>query len=140
MALRSITLRSVRCAIAEVKQRWLVIGWAKKNYYLEPIRASEGTLNRWFLVHVHWAHVVSYGPFYLCVIHKEGLWPSSGGINRLMLMVTYPLLVLRIESIIINQLMSLLQACRSCLIDRNAINKTDLNSPRGTSAKDLGKC
>jgi hypothetical protein len=27
--------------------------------------------------------VVGYGPFSLCVIHKEGLCLSSGGINRL---------------------------------------------------------
>jgi hypothetical protein len=30
--------------------------------------------------------VVGYGPFSLSVIHKEGLCPSSGDINRLMLM------------------------------------------------------
>jgi hypothetical protein len=30
--------------------------------------------------------VVGYGPFSLCVIHKEGLCPSSGDINRLMMM------------------------------------------------------
>jgi hypothetical protein len=29
--------------------------------------------------------VVGYGPFSLWVIHKEGLCPSSGGINRLMM-------------------------------------------------------
>jgi hypothetical protein len=29
--------------------------------------------------------VLSYGPFSLSVIHKEGLCPSSGDINRLML-------------------------------------------------------
>jgi hypothetical protein len=34
----------------------------------------------------HWARVVGYGPFSLCVIHKEGLCPSSGDINRLMMM------------------------------------------------------
>jgi hypothetical protein len=28
---------------------------------------------------------VGYGPFSLCVIHKEGLCPSSGNINRLMI-------------------------------------------------------
>jgi hypothetical protein len=33
----------------------------------------------------HWARVVGYGPFSLWVIHKEGLCPSSGGINRLMM-------------------------------------------------------
>jgi hypothetical protein len=31
--------------------------------------------------------VVGYGPFFLCAIHKEGLCPSSGGINRLMMMI-----------------------------------------------------
>jgi hypothetical protein len=29
--------------------------------------------------------VVGYGPFSLCVIHKEGLCPSSGDINILMI-------------------------------------------------------
>jgi hypothetical protein len=33
----------------------------------------------------HWASVVGYGPFSLCVIHEEDLCPSSGGINRLMM-------------------------------------------------------
>jgi hypothetical protein len=35
---------------------------------------------------LHWAHVVDYGLFCLCVIHKEGLYPS-GDINRLMVMI-----------------------------------------------------
>jgi hypothetical protein len=29
----------------------------------------------------HWPRVVGYGPFSLCVIHKQGLCPSNGGIN-----------------------------------------------------------
>jgi hypothetical protein len=29
--------------------------------------------------------VVGYGPFFLWVIHKEGLCPSSGDINTLMM-------------------------------------------------------
>jgi hypothetical protein len=29
---------------------------------------------------------VNYGSFSLCVIHKEGLCPNSGDINRLMMM------------------------------------------------------
>jgi hypothetical protein len=33
----------------------------------------------------HWARVVGYGPFSLWLIHKEGLCPSSGDINRLMM-------------------------------------------------------
>jgi hypothetical protein len=64
-----------------------------KNYYLELLRASEGTLSRWFQLHfqslpptnTHWARVVDYGSFSLCVIHKESLYPSSGDINRLMM-------------------------------------------------------
>jgi hypothetical protein len=33
----------------------------------------------------HWARVVGYGPFSLCLIHKEGFCSSSGDINRLMM-------------------------------------------------------
>jgi hypothetical protein len=33
--------------------------------------------------------VVGYGPFSLCIIDKEGLCPSSGDINRLMMMIAY---------------------------------------------------
>jgi hypothetical protein len=59
------------------------------------LRASEGTLSRWSRLHLqslaptnpHWARVVGYGPFSLWVIHKEGLCPSSGDINRLMMMM-----------------------------------------------------
>jgi hypothetical protein len=36
----------------------------------------------------HWARAVGYGPFSLFVIHKEGLCPRRGGINRLMMMKT----------------------------------------------------
>jgi hypothetical protein len=54
----------------------------------------EGKLSHWPRLHLqllaptnpHWACVVGYGPFFLCVIHKEGLCPSSGGVNRLMMM------------------------------------------------------
>jgi hypothetical protein len=65
-------------------------GWPKM-YYLELLRASEGTLSRWSRQHLilqwlaqtnpHWARVV----FSLCVIHKEGLCLSSRDINRLMM-------------------------------------------------------
>jgi hypothetical protein len=40
----------------------------------------------------HWARVVGYGPFSLCVIHKEGLCPSSGDINRLVMMMSFLIL------------------------------------------------
>jgi hypothetical protein len=54
-------------------------GWPK-IYYLELLRALEGPLSCW-----SWARVMGYGPFFLCVIHKEGLCPSSGDINGLMM-------------------------------------------------------
>jgi hypothetical protein len=69
----------------------------QKIYYLELLRASEGTLSRWSWLHLqslaptnpHWARVVGYGPFSLWVIYKEGLCPSSGEINRLMMMILF---------------------------------------------------
>jgi hypothetical protein len=39
-------------------------------------------------INPHWARVVGYGPFSLCVIYKECLFPSSGDINRLMMMIS----------------------------------------------------
>jgi hypothetical protein len=64
-------------------------------YYLELLRDSEGTLSRWSRLHLlllartcpHWARVVGFTPFFLCVIHKVGLCPSSGDINSLMMKV-----------------------------------------------------
>jgi hypothetical protein len=35
----------------------------------------------------HPAHQPALDPFTLCVIHKEGMCPSNGGINRLMMMI-----------------------------------------------------
>jgi hypothetical protein len=65
-------------------------GWPK-IYYLE-LHASEGTLSRWVpatiaVVSTHQPVLDprGYGPFSLCVIYKEGLSPSSGNINRLMM-------------------------------------------------------
>jgi hypothetical protein len=42
-----------RRAIAEAKHRshWAVLGWVTKIYYLELLRASEGTLSRWSRLH-----------------------------------------------------------------------------------------
>jgi hypothetical protein len=45
----------------------------------------------------HWARVVGYGPFSLCVIYKKGLYPSSGGINRLMMMMIKTTTVKRLK-------------------------------------------
>jgi hypothetical protein len=43
-----------RRAIAEAKQRsqWSVIGWVTKIYYLELLRALEGTLSCWSRLHL----------------------------------------------------------------------------------------
>jgi hypothetical protein len=68
-------------------------GWPKM-YHFELLRASEGTLSRWFRLvlqslastNPHWARVVvGYGPFLLCVIHKEDPSLSSGDFNWLIL-------------------------------------------------------
>jgi hypothetical protein len=64
------------------------------NMYTQLLRASEGTLSRWSRLHLqslaptnpYWASVVGYSPFSLWLIHKEGLCPNSGDINRLMMM------------------------------------------------------
>jgi hypothetical protein len=69
------------------------MGWVTKIYYLELLRVSEGTLSHWSRLHLqllvptnpHWARVEGYGQFSLCVVHKEGLCPSSGDTNRLMM-------------------------------------------------------
>jgi hypothetical protein len=84
-----------RRAIAEPEQcsQRSVIGWVNKICYLELLRASEGTISRWSRLHLqlsvlsnpHWARVVGSSPFSLCVIHKESLCPSSGDVNRLMM-------------------------------------------------------
>jgi hypothetical protein len=62
---------ALRRVIAEVKQRWSVIEWVTKIYYLELLRASVGTLSRWSRLHLqslgntnpHWARVMGNGPF-----------------------------------------------------------------------------
>jgi hypothetical protein len=64
-------------------------------YYLALLRALEGTFSHWSRLHLqslaptnpHWARVVVYDPFSLCVIYKEGLCSSSGDINGLMMMM-----------------------------------------------------
>jgi hypothetical protein len=63
-------------------------------YYLELLRVSQGTLSHWTQLHLqslaptssHWARVMVNGLF-TCVIPREGLCPSSGDINRLMMMM-----------------------------------------------------
>jgi hypothetical protein len=78
----------------EVKQRWSVIGWVTKNLlsrappcfgrHVKPLVPAAFAV---VSTNPKWARVVGYCPFSLCVIHKEGLCPSSGDINRLMMMM-----------------------------------------------------
>jgi hypothetical protein len=76
-------------------------GWPK-IYYLKLLCASEDTLSRWSCLHLqslaptnpHWTRVMFYGPLSLYVIHKEGLCPSNGDTNRLiMITLTHGLTV-----------------------------------------------
>jgi hypothetical protein len=79
-------------AIAEAKQHWTVIGWLTKIYYLDLLHASECTLAVGLgciavvSTHTpHWARVVGYGPFTLCVIQRKGRAPALGMMSRLMM-------------------------------------------------------
>jgi hypothetical protein len=79
-------------AIAQVKQRWSVIGWVTKNLlsrtpscfgrHIKPLSCLAHDCSH---TNPHWARVVGYGLFSLCVIHKEGLCPRSGDINSIMM-------------------------------------------------------
>jgi hypothetical protein len=84
-------------AIAEVKLRWSVIWWVTRNLlsrappcfgrHVKPLVPAAFTVI--VPTNPHWARVVGYGMFSLYVIHKEGLCPSSGDINRLMMMIEW---------------------------------------------------
>jgi hypothetical protein len=90
--LDSPAVSALRCAISEVKQRWSLNGWPK-IYNLELLPASEGTLSHCSRLHLqslaptnpHWARGGLWPDLLMCVIHKEGLCPSSGDFNRLMM-------------------------------------------------------
>jgi hypothetical protein len=80
-----------RRTIAEAKQHWPVIGWVTKNLlsrappcfgrHVKPL-----VLTVFAVVSTHQS-ALSYGPFSLWVIYNEGLCPSSGDINRLMMVM-----------------------------------------------------
>jgi hypothetical protein len=74
-------------AIAEAKLRsqWSVMGWVTKNLSSRAPACFGRHVKPLVRTNPHWARVVGYGPFSLWVIHKEGLCPSSGDINRLMM-------------------------------------------------------
>jgi hypothetical protein len=65
-----------------------------KTYYLELLRALEGTLSRWCRLHLqsltptnpHWAGVVGYGPFSLCYPERRPV-PQQWGHYKLMMMI-----------------------------------------------------
>jgi hypothetical protein len=61
----------------EIKPSWLTF----RDYFVFHVLCS--------LAHTipHWSRVVAYGPFLLFVINKKGLCSSSGGINRLIMMI-----------------------------------------------------
>jgi hypothetical protein len=92
MALRSVRFGVQTRKLSNVGQ--LLDGWPKM-FYLELLCAFEDTLSRSSRLHLqllaptnpHWVHVLDYGPFFLCVIRKEGLCLSNGDINRLMMMM-----------------------------------------------------
>jgi hypothetical protein len=72
--------RRSRSSIVKVKQR----------SQISVIGGPEGRLSRWSWLHLqslastnpHRARVMAYDLF-LCLLHKEGLGPSTGDINRL---------------------------------------------------------
>jgi hypothetical protein len=75
--------------IAEAKQHWSVIGWVTKNILSRAPTASECTFgqSRLYLqssapVNPHWVRGGLWPVLLMC---KEGLCPSSGDINRLMM-------------------------------------------------------
>jgi hypothetical protein len=81
---RSMAPRS--CSSLVRLPRWSVIRWVTKN-----LLSLAHPCFRWHvkpLVPAAFAVVSTWeGPFSLRVIHKEGLCPSSGDINRLMMMM-----------------------------------------------------
>jgi hypothetical protein len=81
----------LRRAIAEAKQRWSAIGWATKNLLSRaPLcfgRHVKPLVPAAFAVVSTHQPALGYGPFSVCVIHKEGICPSSGDINGLMMMM-----------------------------------------------------
>jgi hypothetical protein len=84
----------LRRAVVEVKQRCSVFGWVTKNLLSRapPCFGRHVKLlvpAAFAVVNTHQPALgprgVSDGPFSLCVIHNEGLYLSSGDINRLMI-------------------------------------------------------
>jgi hypothetical protein len=81
--------------IAEVRQSWSVIGWVTKNLlsrapsclgrHVKPLVPAAFAV---VSINPQWARLVGYGPFSLCVIHKEAhtgllVFPAVGRVPRL---------------------------------------------------------
>jgi hypothetical protein len=88
---------AVDCSrLMTMKQRWSVMRWVSKNLlsrapsclgrHVKPLVPAAFAV---VSTNPHWPSVVGYGPFSLCVIHKEGLCPSSANIDRLTMMIYY---------------------------------------------------
>jgi hypothetical protein len=97
-----MALRSVRFGVQSTKLSNVGHWMGDQKFTISSSGASEGTLSRWSRLRLklldptnpHWTRVVGCGPFSLCVIHKEGLVPSSGDINRLMMMIMMIMILL----------------------------------------------
>jgi hypothetical protein len=86
----------LRRAIAEVKQRWLVIEWVTKNLLTRSPPCFGKYVKQ--LIPAAFAVVSTYQPalgprsglrpvLLMCVIHKEGLCPNNGDIHWLIIMM-----------------------------------------------------
>jgi hypothetical protein len=82
-----MALRSVRFGVRSRKlSNVLSIIWMTKIYYLELLRALEGTLSRWSRLHLqslvptnpHWARARVLARFPLCVSIRTACAPAVG--------------------------------------------------------------
>jgi hypothetical protein len=88
------------CAIVEVQQRSSVIGWViniilswASPWFEKHVKPLVPAAFAVVSTHQHAPRrVVGYDLFSLCVIHKEGLCPSSWDINRMMMLMMRNLL------------------------------------------------
>jgi hypothetical protein len=86
-------VNALRRAIAKVKQHSSVIGWVTKNLHGEPLLPAAFAVVCTHRPAQSWRGCVLL--FFLCVIHKEDLCPSSGDINRLMMIIGISFLILK---------------------------------------------
>jgi hypothetical protein len=82
MALRSVRFGVRSRKLSNVGQKFIISSFGRHVKPLFPAAFAVVSTHQPAL-----ARVVGYGLFSLCVIHKEGLCPSSGDINRLMMSI-----------------------------------------------------